>query len=98
MADIRRLPAPRIGDWDWQMRAACRGTDTAVFYHPDNERGPSRVRREMKAKSVCASCPVAASCLQWALSTREPYGVWGGKSTEEREALLRHDLASAVSA
>jgi WhiB family redox-sensing transcriptional regulator len=93
MAEVRRLPALRQGDWDWQMRAACRGTDTATFYHPENERGPSRVRREQAAKAVCATCTVVESCLRWALAAREPYGVWGGLSPEEREALLSSQLA-----
>jgi WhiB family redox-sensing transcriptional regulator len=88
MAEIRRLPALHEGDWDWQLSAACRGLDTAAFYHPENERGPSRMRREMRAKAVCAGCPVIQSCLRWALAAREPYGVWGGLSVEEREALL----------
>ena len=88
MTDERRLPAPREGDWDWQMDAACRGQDTSNFYHPENERGPSPARREFRAKAVCASCPVVKQCLRWALAAREPYGVWGGLSTEERESLL----------
>lgn len=93
MADVRRLPAPRHGDWDWQARAACRGSDTGKFYHPDNERGPSRARREICAKAVCAGCPVIENCLRWALATREPYGVWGGLSADEREATLTRRLA-----
>jgi WhiB family redox-sensing transcriptional regulator len=93
MAEIRRLPAPREGDWDWQLAAACRGLDTAAFYHPENERGPSRTGREMRAKAVCATCPVIDSCLRWALTAREPYGVWGGLSVEEREALLAEKSA-----
>lgn len=88
MAEMRRLPAPREGDWDWQVHAACRGLDTQAFYHPENERGPSRVRREQAAKAVCVGCPVVENCLKWALAAREPYGVWGGLSTEEREVLL----------
>ena len=66
-----------------------RGLDSSTFFHPENERGPSRVRRERAAKQVCASCPVTQACLSWALRTREPYGVWGGKSTEERAQLIR---------
>jgi len=93
MAEVRRLPAPREGDWDWQVRAACRGNDTANFYHPENERGPSRTRREMRAKAVCSTCPVIENCLRWALAAREPYGVWGGTSAEEREAILTRKLA-----
>jgi WhiB family redox-sensing transcriptional regulator len=93
MAEVRRLPAPRLGDWDWQVRAACRGIDTANFYHPENERGPSRTKRELRAKAVCSGCPVIENCRRWALSTREPYGVWGGLSAEEREAMLTRKLA-----
>jgi WhiB family redox-sensing transcriptional regulator len=77
--------------WDWQAAAACRGLDSEVFFHPENERGPSRRRREQNAKRVCAYCPVQRTCLAWALRTREPYGVWGGLSTEERERLIRSD-------
>ena len=88
MAEVRRLPAPREGDWDWQVNAACRGLDTANFYHPENERGPSRARREQQAKAICAHCPVIENCLRWALAAREPYGVWGGTSAEERELML----------
>jgi WhiB family redox-sensing transcriptional regulator len=36
---------------------------------------------------------VTQACLSWALQTREPYGVWGGKSTEERTALIRLQTA-----
>lgn len=88
MTEIRRFPPTRRRTWQWQMDAACRGADTAVFYHPDNERGPSRRRREVRAKEICKGCPVIAECLRSALETREPYGVWGGLSVEERQALF----------
>ena len=84
-AAVAHFPARH--DWDWQSLAACRGMDTAIFYHPENERGPTRHRREREAKRICQGCPVVANCLQWALATREPYGVWGGLSAEERLAL-----------
>ena len=51
------------------------------------------MRREMRAKAVCSGCPVIDSCLRWALAAREPYGVWGGLSVEEREALLTSKTA-----
>jgi WhiB family redox-sensing transcriptional regulator len=85
MSEVHQLPQPRRGSWEWQEDAACRGTDVSTFYHPDNERGISRARRELRAKAICAGCPVRAICLNWALGTREPYGVWGGLSVEERE-------------
>jgi WhiB family transcriptional regulator, redox-sensing transcriptional regulator len=88
MTDVRRLPAPNHADWEWQQQAACRGQNTESFYHPERERGPSRLRRERAAKEVCARCPVIENCLRWALHTREPYGIWGGLSVEERDLML----------
>lgn len=89
MADVSRLPGPNADFWDWQMQAACRGEDPSLFFHPEGERGPARLARELAAKAVCASCPVMAQCAAHALKVREPYGVWGGLTEDERESLLR---------
>ncbi len=72
MTDIRRLPHPSTDAWDWQLKGACRGVDSAVFFHPEHERGPSRSTRERKAKAICARCPVLQQCRQHALTVREP--------------------------
>ncbi|MBA3523371.1 MAG: WhiB family transcriptional regulator [Geodermatophilaceae bacterium] len=88
MADVRRLPVPVSEVWDWQLRAACRGADTILFFHPDGERGSARARRQDAAKKICESCPVLAACRAHALSVHEPYGVWGGMSEEERSRML----------
>jgi WhiB family redox-sensing transcriptional regulator len=86
MADISRLPGPVADIWDWQLQGACRGSDPELFFHPEGERGPARANRELAAKAICASCPVLQQCAAHALLVREPYGVWGGMSEEEREA------------
>lgn len=88
MAELAKLPFPIAENWDWQIQAACRGLDASMFFHPDNERGRSRRKREEQAKAVCARCSVSRECLIWALSVREPYGIWGGLSSAEREELL----------
>src|ERR1700752_1064323 len=88
MTNVTRLPGPISDLWDWQRLGLCRGRDSAQFFHPDGERGSSRNRREAKAKSVCAACPVRAECAAHALATREPYGVWGGFTEAERLRLL----------
>jgi WhiB family redox-sensing transcriptional regulator len=82
---------------DWHTAAACRGLDTDRFYNPDNARGRSKHSREAAAKAVCADCPVVANCLRWALSMREPYGVWGGRTAEERDDMLAGRFAAAAS-
>lgn len=89
MADTRRLPIPVTAIWDWQMRGACRGMDSALFFHPEGERGPARANREADAKQVCQGCPVLAQCRAHALTVHEPYGVWGGLSEAERDELIR---------
>ncbi|MCW6006846.1 WhiB family transcriptional regulator [Micromonospora sp. CPCC 205371] len=97
MANVSRLPGPIADIWDWQLLGACRGRDSAQFFHPDGERGSTRNKREAKAKAVCGACPVRAECAAHALSVREPYGVWGGFSESERLRLLAvgwEDLAN----
>ena len=88
MSNVSRLPGPSADVWDWQRNGACRGRDSAQFFHPDGERGASRLRREIAAKAVCRTCPVRAECAAHALTAREPYGVWGGFTEAERVRLL----------
>ena len=57
MADISRLPGPVADVWDWQLQGTCRTSDPDVFFHPEGERGPARVNRELAAKAVCATLP-----------------------------------------
>jgi WhiB family redox-sensing transcriptional regulator len=94
MADVSRLPGPNADIWNWQLEGACRGEDPALFFHPEGERGPLRAEREEAAKSICARCPVVTQCATHAVAVREPYGVWGGLTEEDREALYRRSLAS----
>jgi WhiB family redox-sensing transcriptional regulator len=89
MADISRLPGPVADVWEWQYQGACRDVDSAVFFHPEGERGPSREARDRAAKAICATCPVIRECATHALAVREPYGVWGGLTEDEREAIYR---------
>jgi WhiB family transcriptional regulator, redox-sensing transcriptional regulator len=89
VADTRRLPTPVAETWEWQMEAACRGMDSALFFHPEKERGSARAAREEGAKQVCRRCPVIEPCRRHALAAQEPYGVWGGLSESEREEIVR---------
>lgn len=89
MADTRRLPAPVAEIWDWQARGACRGMDSAFFFHPEGERGPAKASRVAKAKLICQGCFVLEECRRHALAVHEPYGVWGGLSEAERDGLIR---------
>ncbi len=87
MAEISRLPGPNADLWDWQLQGACRSEDPSLFFHPEGERGAARRNREAAAKAVCAQCPVVTQCVAHALAVREPYGVWGGLSEDDREEI-----------
>ena len=77
-------------EYGWQWRAACRGEDSGLFFAPaDPEPRDERLARERKAKELCAVCPVRVECLEYAVRTREPYGIWGGLNEIERRVLVR---------
>ena len=92
MSNVSRLPGPSADVWDWQRSGACRGRDSAQFFHPDGERGRARLQRERRAKEMCRQCPVMAQCRAHALGVGEPYGIWGGLSETERELLLKREI------
>lgn len=83
----RNLFAPDEADEDptsWMVRGACRGADPELFF-PISLRG--RAMEQINyAKAVCGRCPVARSCLSYALRTT-PDGIWGGTTSEERIAI-----------
>ena len=62
MLQPQQLPGPNADVWDWQMDGLCRGEDSAVFFHPDGERGRARAQRELRAKQMCRQCPVITHC------------------------------------
>lgn len=73
---------------NWQTKAACRGHPAAMFFAPAQfERKEARATRERKAKAVCSTCPVRKECLDYALRTHEPHGIWGGLNELERRPL-----------
>ena len=69
-------------DLSWKVAGACRFASTDLFFPAsDTEAGP--------AKAVCESCRVQVECLEYALSVREPEGIWGGRTFAERRSILR---------
>jgi len=86
MANFSRLPGPVAEVWEWQLLGACREADPGLFFHPEGERGAARHNRLVAAMAICAGCPVIQQCGEHALAVREPYGVWGGMSEDDREA------------
>ncbi|MFD7202799.1 WhiB family transcriptional regulator [Streptomyces sp. NPDC059893] len=77
----------RTTDTGWLDEAACAGEDPEVFF-PVGTSGPA-LQDVRDAKRICHRCPVETECLEWALTTGQTTGVWGGTSETERTALLR---------
>lgn len=74
----------------WHHDARCRtspGIDPELW-HPAGSTGPFLLQIE-EAKAECRMCPVMEICGETALARREPAGVWGGMSEDERKAELR---------
>jgi WhiB family redox-sensing transcriptional regulator len=67
---------------DWRERAACRrpGVDPEWFF-------PEQGGTTRPAKRICQQCPVRVDCLDYAIATRQQFGVWGGLSERERRRL-----------
>jgi WhiB family transcriptional regulator, redox-sensing transcriptional regulator len=72
---------------DWRSAGACTSADPDLFFPISlSGSGQEQVRQ---ARDVCARCAVRATCLEFALSTGQTYGIWGGTTPEERTRLLR---------
>ncbi|MDQ6783277.1 MAG: WhiB family transcriptional regulator [Actinomycetota bacterium] len=50
------------------------------------------------AKAVCDGCPVRSSCLTFALTSNQEFGVWGGCDEDERRILRRQWRADSRAA
>ncbi|GAA2877665.1 hypothetical protein GCM10010517_39310 [Streptosporangium fragile] len=70
----------------WSRRSSCLTEDPELFF-PVSSEGPGREQYE-RAKAVCRRCPVLGRCLEYALSTQQMYGVWGGTTPDERRAAI----------
>ena len=68
----------------WRKRAACRDANPELFFSVGQ--GPDAEAFTEAAKKVCGRCPVRKQCLDWALTTDQDYGVWGGLTEDERRA------------
>jgi WhiB family transcriptional regulator, redox-sensing transcriptional regulator len=69
----------------WEL-AACQRVDPELFF-PVSAIGPARAQ-VAQAKAICAGCGVRKICLDYALATRQPHGVWGGMTEDERRVAV----------
>ena len=72
----------------WREAASCLEVTDEVNFFPNRE----DFLAIAKAKTVCATCPVADECLSWAIESNQSEGIWGGQTAKERRHIRRHWL------
>ncbi|MGH9278484.1 MAG: WhiB family transcriptional regulator [Acidimicrobiales bacterium] len=93
LSHVRPAPAGQARPTDgWLVRAACRALPTELFF-PAGELDEQAVEQAEEAKSVCSGCPVQGACLEYAIATNQPYGIWGGANASERRSIRRRRQA-----
>lgn len=56
-----------------------------IFFPEDLHGADGQYHAERRlALEICARCPVKKLCADYALSAREPYGIWGGTIPSDR--------------
>jgi WhiB family redox-sensing transcriptional regulator len=88
MADTTGFRRIVTGDRGWMVQAACNGYPVDLFF-PE----PGSRMDVVRARAVCATCPVRNACLQYARAHRIRHGVWGGVAleSERRYGRRAHD-------
>jgi WhiB family transcriptional regulator, redox-sensing transcriptional regulator len=81
-----------VADEPWMAKAACYGANPAIFFPEAGDHG-------RQAKAVCARCPVAIKCLDYALAHTGPlggcsphttdHGIYGGTTPHERDRIRK---------
>jgi WhiB family redox-sensing transcriptional regulator len=65
-------------------RVVCEDLPHAFFPEDLGTDSESVHELESKAIKLCNKCPVQKLCLDYAVTAREPYGIWGGSKASER--------------
>jgi WhiB family redox-sensing transcriptional regulator len=75
----------------WRAAGACATAELDLFFPTGH--GITTGRRTRTAIQLCAGCEVRRQCLEFAVTTGEEYGIWGGTTPEERLRAHRAELA-----
>lgn len=80
----RPKPVDGSVDVSWMEDALCREVDGDLFF--PTPKAP--VVALTQVRQICASCDVREQCLQFALTTAEPEGIWAGTTPRQRSLML----------
>jgi WhiB family transcriptional regulator, redox-sensing transcriptional regulator len=77
---------PRYTEVEWSKAACASIGSVDVFYSFEESRAVKKLMNIDVFRNICAPCPIWRNCLRYALE-HEVYGVWGGLTGDERQAL-----------
>lgn len=69
--------------------AKCADVEDKDLFFPDNR--TQEAERLHQLKAICASCIHEKECLEYALEKQIPYGIWGGSTPTDRDAVVAKD-------
>jgi WhiB family transcriptional regulator, redox-sensing transcriptional regulator len=78
---------------EWAKSAACLGAEPEVFFPVGS--GGIALTEAAAAKAICSRCPVIVDCREYAESSRQPFGVWGGLDEDERRVSWNQKVVPA---
>ena len=81
-AELRSPLAGMFDGTEWHSDASCRDHSNPEWWFP--EVGGVQAR---EAKAVCAKCPVATDCLEWALRFPQEYGIYASTNYKGRKRI-----------
>jgi len=68
----------------WMSGAVCAQIDPDLWFAEEGNYHAS-----IEAKRICQTCPVLAECGEYAIKGNILYGIWGGMTLRERQAVKR---------
>jgi WhiB family transcriptional regulator, redox-sensing transcriptional regulator len=86
----------RWDEGDWRADAACAEIGWETFF-PVSET-QDYLEQVATAKMACKTCPVCDVCLEFAISTIQNDGIWGGTTEIERMLIKRARRRAATTA
>lgn len=66
----------------------CQTSDPDAWFPEQSHTDPyANTQSYYLAKKLCDQCPVKAQCLAYALANEEEFGMWGGTTPRQRQAM-----------
>jgi WhiB family transcriptional regulator, redox-sensing transcriptional regulator len=79
-------------DVHWTKMALCAGHPERGCWFPDDYYSAATA----KPVAICRVCPVQNECLNFAITTGQSEGIWGGTTPAQRRRIVRNERAQQL--